>query len=496
MNLNDLLITPLKTPDDLHHWVRLFCNLDIPRTSVCAHHTAPFEYLRRAYFEPSSDQVVHAPRGGGKTRLAAVATLLDLLHKPGIQVRILGGSLEQSMKMWEHLLPDLQGRAPHLMPDRGGSSRRLTLTNRSSVAVLTQSQRAVRGLRVQKIRCDEVELFKPDIWEAAQLATRSFTTNMIAKPPLATSRRPRGNRHRITRLPIMRVSGAIDALSTLHSPSGLMQRVIDDATASGTPVVRWCILDVLERCPAQRDCGTCELWSECQGRAKTHASGFVTIDDAIRMKRRVSKETWDAEMLCNRPSVRGAVYPNFDPLVHVKEVEATGVISLAIDFGFAAPFVCLWVCITGETVNVIDEYVQPGRTMDEHLRQIAVRPWPRASYIACDPAGAGQNDQTAASNVQLLRRAGYEVRSRASRIVDGIELIRLALKPAEGPPRLFIHPRCTHLIKSISGYRYPTLETGSSELPLKDGTNDHACDALRYWFINQRNYHAVKTRSY
>ena len=33
----------------------------------------------------------------------AIATLLDMVHKPGIQVRILGGSLEQSCRMHEHL---------------------------------------------------------------------------------------------------------------------------------------------------------------------------------------------------------------------------------------------------------------------------------------------------------------------------------------------------------------------------------------------------------
>jgi len=33
------------------------------------------------------------------------------------------------------------------------------LENGSGAAVLTQSEKAVRGVRVQKVRCDEVELF-------------------------------------------------------------------------------------------------------------------------------------------------------------------------------------------------------------------------------------------------------------------------------------------------------------------------------------------------
>jgi Terminase RNaseH-like domain len=470
MTPEHLLQHPCQTPDQLHAWVKLFCGIDVPRTSVCAHHDAPFDYLKRAYFEPASDQVVHAPRGGGKTRLAAVATLLDLLHKPQIQIRILGGSLEQSLKMWEHLLPDLEERAPHLLAGKGVRGKRVTLSNGSSVAVLTQSERAVRGLRVQKIRCDEVELFKPDIWEAAQLATRS-----------------RG-----------RVHGAIDALSTLHTPGGLMQHIIDSASQNNIPVVKWCLIDVLEHCPQERSCETCPLWDECQGQAKRSAGGFVKIDDAIRMKARVSRETWECEMLCQRPSVKNAVYPHFDPQHHVREFEPTEgqATSLAVDFGFAAPFVCLWMIDTDEQVRVVDEYVQPRRTLEEHLAMIHQRPWARAKYVACDPAGAGQNDQTAMSNVQLFRSSGYVVRTKPSRIVDGIELVRRAIRPATGVSQLLIHPRCKHLIASLSGYRYPHLSTGSTELPEKDGTHDHACDALRYWFINRNRVDEVKVRVY
>ena len=37
--------------------------------------------------------------------------------------------------------------------------------------------------------------------------------------------------------------------------------------------------------------------------------------------------------------------------------------------------------------------------------------------------------------------------------------------------------------KSITNYRW---QTGSRDVPKKDGTHDHACDALRYWAINAR----------
>jgi hypothetical protein len=153
-----------------------------------------------------------------------------------------------------------------------------------------------------------------------------------------------------------------------------------------------------------------------------------------------------------------------------------------LDFGFAAPFVCLWIQSTpdGHTY-VLDEYVQPQRTISEHLTHIESRPYPRSSFITCDPAGSGHSDQTAASNVQYLRSRGYAVKYRKSLIQEGLEMVRHALRPALGPVRLYVHPRCARLIKALRAYHYAP---GGSELPVKDGEHDHLIDALRYHFVN------------
>jgi hypothetical protein len=463
-DLRERLLRPLRTREELADWVRLFLGLRVPAVSVCPHHDAPLEYLARAYFEPGLDQVVWAPRGGGKTRLAAAATLLDLLHKNPASVRILGGSLEQSMKLWDYLLPDVERLLGETIPTRG-TARRLRLPGGADAAVLTQSQRAVRGLRVQKLRCDEVELFDPAIWEAAQLVTRSIERD--------------GNT----------VRGAIEAISTYHAAGGLMGKIIDAAESRGAKVTRWCVLDVLARCEADRDCATCPLWDDCRGVAKTKCDGYVSVSDAVAMKARVSVETWQAEMLCLRPSTRGRVFPTFDEAVHVREslpprpghFSGPDRLTLSLDFGFANPLVCLWIVSDGEQTFVLDEYVQEQRTLEEHLATIESRGHGKPRWASCDPAGAGRNDQTAASNVTLLRARGYVVKHRASRIVDGIERIRHALRPASGEPTLFVHPRCTRLRAALKAYRYGDL---GGELPIKDGTHDHPIDALRYHFVN------------
>lgn len=198
------------------------------------------------------------------------------------------------------------------------------------------------------------------------------------------------------------------------------------------------------------------------------------------------------------------------PLLAPRPLVLAPSLHLAIDFGFANPFVCLWIRATGvgerAIVHVIDEYVQQGQPMDVHLAEIAAREHGPVTWVACDPAGNGRNDQTAASNVTLLRRAGYRVRFRASRIVDGVEMIRAALRPAAADPnvgndgiigrsisgaRLFVHPRCIRLIAALRGYRYS--ETGS-ELPLKDGEHDHLIDALRYFFVNNTENRVIVSK--
>jgi hypothetical protein len=207
------------------------------------------------------------------------------------------------------------------------------------------------------------------------------------------------------------------------------------------------------------------------------------------MKQRTSRETWDAEMLCIRPSVRGRVFPSFDREVHVVDLPIDSINacerSLSIDFGFANPLACLWIAKRADgSIYIFDEYVQEQQTLDVHIAQIESRSWNetfgKITRVTCDPAGGHRNDQTAASNIQLLRKAGYSVRSRKSLIADGLELIRRALRPAHGSPRLFIHSRCTRLIKAMESYRFGN----GTESPIKDGVHDHLIDAVRYYFVN------------
>lgn len=540
-----------RSADKLHHVVKGLLGMNVPRHAMVRGNDAPFDYLLHSFFgsdtspslqeaetghtpEAAEDVVVWANRGGGKTMLGAVATLLDLVFKPGIEVCILGGSFEQSSKMYRYLL-ELFDR-PHFQGILAGepTQRRIELINGSIATVLTQSPRSVRGQRVQKIRCDELDEFERDVWQAAQLVTRAKQCGPVPVP------------------------GTIEVMSTCHRPFGLMNELISEPVNIGgmigantgttsnsrekpsARVLRWCAMDVIERCPPERDCDTCLLWSDCQGRAK-FADGFMHIDDLIAQRQRTDNATWSAEMMCRRPTTSDSVYPQFDPTAGGKHVMDVGPRSLkhelvaavnsskqyypeerllrqvlvdagsrkddpahqlvgGMDFGLRNPLVMLWARIRpgepsnnmgnasthysdpmnpyNQIIEIVDEHVEEGLTLDQNLAQIERRGWPKPDCVGVDPAGGQRSSQTGCSEIDLLRRRGYRVRAQCSRIIEGIKHVRRRLDQGT----LRIAPHCEQLIQALASYHFDP-KNPHSESPVKDG-HDHACDALRYLIVN------------
>ncbi len=628
--------------EELARWLRVHFDLDLPDGPIIEGHHSPLDYLTHAFFNgregfgdsalptPAAlDCVVWAARGSGKTYLGAVATALDLIFKPGIEIRILGGSMDQSRRMHAHL-KRLFAKEPLAAMVQGRiSETKLVLTNGSEVELLAQSHASVRGTRVQTLRCDEAELFKEDVFDAAMLTTRSKVVQVPGVGPVE-------------------IAGSVECLSTMHLPRGIMQRLVRECGDGTRRLFKWGVIDVLGQCGEERVCEDvgigmadggcgeadarvaqtktpsvtlsrdispagsggeemrsgrdaaacagdarsdadrcsanalpspnpfpqgrgfggnaegaenaevrgeeelgrkalrheahcrdadrcsgralpspnplpqgggfrrrgCALFSECRGRAKLRKGneagvgvGHVSIDDALRMKRRVSLSVWGAEMLCLRPSRMHAVIPEFDPERHVFEDWegerwmrrgfrlADGerpvqqhLMLCGMDFGMRAPTVVLWAAHepSSKVLRILDERVVEGVVTREHVENIldgGGDAWKKPAWIGADPAGNARQGQTGKSDVELLREAGLVVRSRASEQEDGLRLIRARLAPADGSPaRLFVHARCERLIESLELYHYDPNRLESVN-PVKDG-NDHAVDALRYLVLN------------
>lgn len=493
--------------DGLKRLLRRYLGLNIPDVRVCDGHDSPMDYLWYAYSRdrlyqehrntrtqglkktrkseiPSAkfgidsegqylsesncgrdarvpmngDCIVWANRGGGKTMLAAMATLLEGLFKDGCQTRILAGSLEQAGRMYGYLRDFAEGRFYEQL-DGKLLKESCKFKNGAQVQVLAQSSREVRGQHVQKLRCDEIELFDDRVLEAAKFITQSSARQVAA----------------------------MEMLSTMHRPYGIMQKLIEESVASGIRVFKWCVWEVIERCTSDRSCSRCPLNEDCRGKAR-RAKGYLRIDDVITQMQRSSRAGFEAEMLCLRPHLENAVFDEFDPRVHVAEVSFDARLPLyrGIDFGYKNPFVCLFIQVDGDgTVRVFDEYVQSRKITAENAEAIKTLTPVGEDQVAgtfCDPAGKGKHATSGKSEMQVLTEMEIRVQASKSEIKDGLELIRAALRAGDGSRRLVINRKCKQLIKAMESYRYP--DTGPSEVPLKDGEHDHLIDALRYFFIH------------
>ena len=474
-NLYSLLKnTAPRTKADLLNYVKAYLGIDLPDISLCRDHATPADYLWHCYnadfvspAPANADCVVWAGRGGGKTVIAAIATLLDCIFKPNCQVRILAGSETQAGRLYDYLVQYVNNGFDSFLAGPIRKSKCVFL-NGSSVEVLTQSAASVRGRHVHKLRCDEVELFGSQVFSAAKFVTQS-TNGLVA---------------------------AMETISTMHKPFGLMHKLVTDS--GDTPVFKWCMFEVIEKC-TDRSCSRCPLDSDCAGRAK-RAMGYLKIDDCITQMKRSSRAGFESEMLCKRPSLENTVFAQYNPDLHVTPIEYDVKLPLyrAIDFGFVNPFVCLWIQVDGDgTVRVIDEYIKSRETIDTHAIAVKKRTACTEDAVAatfCDPAGVGVNDVTGSSPVSRLRAVGIRPRFRRSSITDGIEMVRRALCNGTGKSSLLISPRCGRLIEAMQCYHYP--ESAADELPHKDGIYDHPIDALRYFFVNYHASSAPKTLRY
>ncbi len=466
------------TRDEIAEWVRDVLGMRVPDRAICPTHQSPMDYLAESFLDDSgdsADRLVWANRGGGKTMLAAIAALLDGLYKAPINIRILGGSFDQSDRLADYLRNFLSGDLGERVAGRM-TRQRIRLTGGADIRMLSQSQRAVRGQHAQKIRCDEVDLFDPDVWGALQFTTRSSD----------------------------RTRGGIEIFSTLHRAGGLMEQLVEQARrGEGFRMFNWCIWEVIERCDeSKRRCEDCPLADDCRGKAR-RADGFFKIDDAIAIKARSSRNAWEAEMLCLGAKHDWLVFGEFDQATHVADLEycPDWPTYRAIDFGYTSPLVCLWIQLTpAGIVHVIDEYARARRSIAQHAVEIlrhnpgtGASPVPTTgetpvlpvvtTYV--DPAGRARESTSGAACTELLASAGIRCCWRVSTINEGLELIRAALAPASGPARLKIDRRCRQLIEAFRACHYPLPgSAGDADHPVKDGP-DHFIDALRYFFVNR-----------
>lgn len=151
--------------------------------------------------------------------------------------------------------------------------------------------------------------------------------------------------------------------------------------------------------------------------------------------------------------------------------------DIAIDYGTTNPMVFLDIYDCGEAVLVDNEYYwdskKTGRqkTDEEYANDLdAFCGGPNnVRFIIIDPS--------AASFRAVLRNRGYRVKEADNEVLDGIRLTATCI----GKKILKVNSQCTNFIREVGSYVWAAKKADAGkEEPVK--ANDHAMDAIRYWF--------------
>lgn len=319
---------------ELHDWIRLNLGLSIPTVSVCPDHDAPFQFLADLYFGKVNAALGVGPRGGGKTFMVAVLHWLNARFKPGSWGLTFGAVENQSYVAYNHLKGWIFDADGNMRPEIVSSLQKDTyFRNGSRVSVLGTTKEQVNGPHPQVAHADEIELMHEDTWrESRNMTVAKQLSNGLMMLPQDVS------------------------TSTRKGPNGRVQQLInesDDAIKEGMEPPRklyiWCQKETASEVPncqkapeeerkarliqlGEDPCSTCNCdkvgkgFNE-DGTRRTLADvcggdyfrsrGWQPQADLIKGFRENDVETYEAQILCQKPEMKWHYLPTFNEDQHV-----------------------------------------------------------------------------------------------------------------------------------------------------------------------------------
>jgi hypothetical protein len=436
------------------------------------------------FFNQAQDIAAWANRRGGKTLASSMLAALEYRFSDDrIKGRVLSGSEDQAKALYEYWAAwcHTDGLLSHRLTDDPG--RLLTRLDNGDFEILAASQKKVRGPGIQRLYWDEVDEIDQSIMDASIGSLTSL-----------------GN-----------VAARVVASSTWHHAHGPMGKLVAEADKKGYRVHKWNIWESIRNCPRDRHgngkgCKQCRLAEPCLRKARavspgakvgvaSKAHGLFAIDDAIKQLSQWSEDQWDAEAECKRPALDGLVYSQFDRGTHVLaglDFNPDLPTFRAVDWGLNN-FVCLWIQEAKDgTAYIVDEYWAQNQTVAaaaDEINKIDSGSNVAATFV--DPAGRNRNDQTGYSDIDVFRSKGipcrYTLSPWAREVRNGINMVRAALRPAAGKPRLYISGRCKQMIRAFESYKLRKVNGEWVDEPVKPQEFDHGADAYRYYTINRNS---------
>lgn len=444
----------------LWDWLMLKIRMRLAIHPTCTGHHSPYQILQYKYKHKPATSIVHGPRGGGKSMMAALFAHLNCRWQPRYRVKILGGSKQQSAQVYEAL-------GNHVVAGRDGfndagpvkslMAEKAVYHNGSSISMLAASTRSARGPHSPHLILDEVEEQNPDVMDGAIGIVQEY--------------------------PEEGFSPIIEMLSTYHKIGGLMDKKLEQARQNETPIFKFCIFEVMERCPDSfsgrhyENCPQCPLFAPCWAdrlndrralpRAK-RAGGHYTLKTVLQKMANVSPRVFEADYLCMGPRSDGVWFVNYSDTANVcpdrGEYDPRFRVHVPIDYGVHTCGVFFQIKkfirngMPEEDVAIFAEHYAESLTPAENaerIRAVADRfCGGRMDRMSMDSAANGREPVGTTGRNEYYRAGFHKVKpwAKVKSRKDNLEIIDTFVKTADGRRHLFVHPRCTGMRRAFMQY--------------------------------------------
>lgn len=419
-------------------------------------HCAQFRPVADILTDRVLDFLIWACRAGSKTFLyGGLNTWVKCCSKPRYEIKILGGSKDQSLLSYEAMKMFRDATDPdnsRLVSDILQS--RADFVNKSKASILTASPTSVRGPHPQCLLLDEVDEIDAVVYEDAM------------SQPLSKFGHP----------------ASLGMFSTNHKMNGQMDAALANAKESNEAIYKYCIWECLESC-RDYSCSTCPLSAICPGKQMKKADGYYKMRDFIQKLNKLSFSMLSRDWLCKKVGLGDAVYDQeWDEetlLVNIPLRQQPVVLS--VDFGGVDPFsVGVWQEAPeelgghGRWVRITELYMRSSEESTTNTRVIEKAkkaPWWNLVQEIIP-------DNSRPDLIQEWREAKpHAIMTVIDKktIDEGIERVKSALKPVSGAPWIFVNRGCMHIRREMATY---VTKNGK---PVD--RDNHTCDETRYFVL-------------
>lgn len=215
----------------------------------------------------------------------------------------------------------------------------------------------------------------------------------------------------------------------------------------------------------------------------TITSPFIPKAEIEAARRDMDEKMFRQEMLASFESMSGRVYYAFDRKEHIANVEFNPKLPIwvGMDFNIDPMSTVIFQPQPNGQLWAVDEIVQVSSNTDDICAELEKRYYKYQNQVTIypDPAGSARQHARGESDLDIIREHGFKrikVKRAHSAVADRINAVNRVLKTANGDIRLYISPKCRHLIDSFEQTLYIA---GSRDVDKALGV-EHSADAAGY----------------